>query len=203
LSIGRCWPLSILGVSSAPVAAARLPRLTTIALWAKTHYARRVTCQKEYHTTNRDATGCSAVLARYLRTIGAGTSLTHTSCRENSMRNATVLEMPTSATPAKKESRRREHGEGRVYKRGRTWWVQYYVDGEQVRESSKSELKTVALDMLQDRLVAARAGELAPVKVTYTVVRDLLYKVFEQQKNKSLLTRKDGAQYIGPVPALD
>ena len=119
------------------------------------------------------------------------------------MRNAAVLEMPTPATPAKKELRRREHGEGRVYKRGRTWWVQYYVDGEQVRESSKSELKTVALDILQERLVAARAGQLAPVKVPYTVMRDLLYKVFEQQKNKSLLTRKDGVRYIGPVPALD
>jgi integrase len=121
------------------------------------------------------------------------------------MRNAAVLEMPAPAAPAKpkRAERKRSHGEGRVYLRGATWWIQYYVNGEQVRESSKSEQKGVATDLLQRRLVAARNGELAPVKVPYTAMRDLLYAKYAQERRKCLLTRADGTQYIGPVPALD
>jgi integrase len=40
---------------------------------------------------------------------------------------------------------------GRVYKRGETWWVQYYGQGQLYRESTKSSLKSVATSRLRLR----------------------------------------------------
>jgi hypothetical protein len=71
------------------------------------------------------------------------------------------------------------HGKGRLFKRGGSvWWIQYYVHGQQVRESSRSDKKAVAEKLLMRRLIAADDGTLtAPVRerpLTYEEMRERL-----------------------------
>ena len=47
-------------------------------------------------------------------------------------------------------------GDGRVYPRGRVWWVAYYLDGQELRESSKSRKRKEAVRLLRQRI-----GEIA------------------------------------------
>ena len=51
-------------------------------------------------------------------------------------------------------------GDGRVYKRGRIWWVAYYQDGQEHRESSKSKERKDA-----EKLRRQRVGEIAAARV--------------------------------------
>jgi integrase len=44
------------------------------------------------------------------------------------------------------------YGRGTVYKRGQTWWIQYWSHGKRVRESSRSKVKADATDLLNKRL---------------------------------------------------
>lgn len=116
------------------------------------------------------------------------------------MTNVAVLELPK---PKKEKKRRRDYGTGRVYERGNTWWIQYYANGQQIRESSGSEKKQVAEELLHRKMVDAQNGAVAPKKQTYEQLREALYDHYETQKFKSLFRRKDGTRYLGPVPALD
>lgn len=43
-------------------------------------------------------------------------------------------------------------GDGRVFRRGRIWWIAYYRSGREYRESSRATDERVARKMLQDRL---------------------------------------------------
>src|SRR5713101_4155618 len=45
-----------------------------------------------------------------------------------------------------------KHGSGSVYKRGKTWWIKYYVGGKAVYESSSSTDKAEARRFLQSLL---------------------------------------------------
>ena len=105
----------------------------------------------------------------------------------------------------KAQPKRRERGEGHLYRRGNLWWFKYYVRGQEIRESSRSATKQVAVEILQERLKEVRDGGARPHirKITYTQMRDRLYEDFRLKGHKSLLTHKDGKPYIGPVPALD
>jgi integrase len=83
------------------------------------------------------------------------------------------------------------HGKGRLFRRGRVWWVQYYAHHQQIRESSGSDKKAVAEKLLMRRLVEAESGT-APVRekpVTYQEMRDRLASVW--QLNRSGMSRKD------------
>src|SRR6267143_3402365 len=85
-----------------------------------------------------------------------------------------------------------QHGKGRIFKRGgRVWWIQYYVHGQQVRESSHSDKKAVAEKLLMKRLVAADEGTLtAPTRpITYEEMRERL--VTSWLLNRPHLTRKE------------
>src|SRR5436309_14369804 len=68
------------------------------------------------------------------------------------------------------------HGKGRLFRRGRVWWIQYYVHGQQVRESSRSDKKAVAEKLLMKRLVAADEGTLAAPEspITFEEMRERL-----------------------------
>lgn len=68
------------------------------------------------------------------------------------------------------------HGKGRLYKRGGVWWMQYYVHGQQRRETSKSEKKSVAEKLLMRRVLAIEDGTLEPPQkpVTYEILRERL-----------------------------
>jgi hypothetical protein len=117
------------------------------------------------------------------------------------MKPATLLSMRAPVAP--NEKRRRTSGDGRIWLRGTTWWIQYYVRGRQVRESSKTPKKMVAEELLRRRLVEVEDGEVAAQRLSYEQLRDALYADYETHDNKSLFTRKDGTRYLGPVPALD
>src|SRR5258708_23644625 len=69
-----------------------------------------------------------------------------------------------------------EHGKGRLFQRGRVWWIQYYVYGQKIRESSKSSKKAVAEKLLMPRILAAEDGTLEPPQkpVTYEIMRERL-----------------------------
>jgi len=114
--------------------------------------------------------------------------------------NLAVVEIPK---PKKERQRRRAYGTGRVYLRGKTWWIQYYSNGQQIRESSGSDKKSVAEEKLHTKMVDAQNGAVAPKKQTYEQLRDALYDHYETHKLKSLFHRTDGTRYLGPVPALD
>jgi hypothetical protein len=71
---------------------------------------------------------------------------------------------------------KRERGEGRVYLRGRVYWVQYGQRGRDYRESSKSADRKVAVRLLRRRLAEIHAGKHAPAaeKVTLADLRRLV-----------------------------
>ena len=88
----------------------------------------------------------------------------------------------------------------------RFWYVLYYIDGRQVRESSKSESKMVAEKLLQIRLGEAHNG-MRPAQdvkaLRYEDVRDALLTEYANQDRGSLFTKADGTRYIPSVKHLD
>src|SRR5712691_4686722 len=84
---------------------------------------------------------------------------------------------------------RRARGEGRIWKIGRVWWVQYYAHGQQVRESSHSDVKDLAKRLLRHRLEEVAAG-IAPLpraaRITYEEIRDALLSDYAANRRKWL-----------------
>jgi len=48
---------------------------------------------------------------------------------------------------------------GRVYQRGKMWWIQYYGHGQLYREAPKSSLKSVATSRLHIARRGSRTGQ--------------------------------------------
>lgn len=115
-----------------------------------------------------------------------------------------VLTMPLQVEEKKRKPEKRERGEGMIWKRGNVWWIQFYSQGRAIRETSGSDVKQFAKELLHKRLTEAKEGSVADGKLRYQSMRDYLYKDYETRKCKSLLTKKDGeTRYICAVPALD
>jgi integrase len=55
-------------------------------------------------------------------------------------------------------------GDGRIFKRGGTWWIAFYVDGREQRESAKTSSEEVAQKYLRRKLKEVHAHELDPAK---------------------------------------
>ncbi len=55
-------------------------------------------------------------------------------------------------------------GDGRIFKRGETWWVAFYVDGREQRESAKTSNEETAQKHLRKKLKEVHAHELDPAK---------------------------------------
>jgi integrase len=89
-----------------------------------------------------------------------------------------------------------QHGKGRIFQRGRVWWVQYYVHGQQVRESSHSIKKAVAEKLLMRRLIAAEDNTLAaPTRpIMYEEMRERLVTAW--LLDRPVLTRKETDQAL-------
>ncbi|HKW92765.1 MAG TPA: site-specific integrase [Methylomirabilota bacterium] len=68
----------------------------------------------------------------------------------------------------------RVHGQGRIFRRGRRWWVAYYHQGREVREPSRSTNGKVAERLLKDRLGAIYAGTFIGPPQARVTVADLL-----------------------------
>src|SRR5262245_65353377 len=50
-------------------------------------------------------------------------------------------------------------GMGRVFLRGRVWWISFYLNGREVRESAKSENENAAVKLLKQRLGETETGQ--------------------------------------------
>jgi hypothetical protein len=86
------------------------------------------------------------------------------------------------------------------------WYILYYVDGRQVRESSKTESKMEAEALLQRRLGEAGLGvrpEQDVKNVKYEEVRDSLLAEYINQNRGSIFTRADGTKYVVSFKHLD
>ena len=56
-------------------------------------------------------------------------------------------------------------GIGQIYKRGRIYWIAYYVNGKKERESSGTSSEQKARKLLQDRLGAIASGKFISPRV--------------------------------------
>jgi integrase len=91
-------------------------------------------------------------------------------------------------------------------RKSRYWYLLYYVNGRQIRESSKTESKMQAEALLQVRLGEAQMGVRPHQDVKqlkYEDVRDALLAEYENQHRGSLFTAADGHKYIPSIKHLD
>jgi integrase len=94
---------------------------------------------------------------------------------------------------------RRQRGEGRIWRRGRIWWIQCFAHGRQVRESSGSDRRPVAERLLRQRLGEAAAGIASPpraMRLTYEEMRDALLADYRMNKRKWVEDGKGSNPYM-------
>jgi integrase len=105
-----------------------------------------------------------------------------------------------------KQQTRSNRGEGRIWRRGRIWWIQYWSHGRQVRESSHSDLKDAAKRLLRQRLGEVAAGIFSPpraARIAYEQLRDALIADYSMNRRKWLRRDHDGKPYICGISRLD
>lgn len=101
---------------------------------------------------------------------------------------------------------RRKRGEDRIWRIGRMYWIQYYVHGQQVRESSHSDNKRAAERLLAKRFAEIEADTfLGPAarRLRYEQIRDALYGDYQINRRRWLRIGKNGETYICGVVHLD
>ena len=72
------------------------------------------------------------------------------------------------------EKEKRKYGSGGLWRRGRVWWIKYYVDRYPVFESAKTRDKKRAEDFLRQRLAEVELDQLPDASPRSLTVRDLL-----------------------------
>ncbi|MGD9158972.1 MAG: tyrosine-type recombinase/integrase [Desulfobacteraceae bacterium] len=80
--------------------------------------------------------------------------------------------------------KRRSRGEGSVYLRGKTWWIQYRADGKVYNESAKTDKKTEAIELLKKRVGEIAQGRKPSItfeKTTFKDLKDLYLNGFESR----------------------
>ncbi len=80
-------------------------------------------------------------------------------------------------------------GMGRVFLRGRTWWIAYMADGREVRESSRSARPADARALLKRRLGEVVSGRwIAPElrRVSFDDLAALMVRDYEANRRRSL-----------------
>ncbi|PYU30752.1 MAG: hypothetical protein DMG28_17605 [Acidobacteria bacterium] len=101
---------------------------------------------------------------------------------------------------------KRARGTGSVVKLpgSRFWYILFYVDGKQRRESSKTESRAAAESLLRKRLGEAEDGRAQlDKKLRYEDVRASLLLEYSNKQNKSLRHQKNGDVSIGGLKHLD
>jgi len=105
-----------------------------------------------------------------------------------------------------KQGKQRGNGEGGLILRGHIWHAQYYVDGRQIRTSTKCHVKSEALAFLRKLMDSRDKGEV-PVtdvkKLRYADLRQGLIDSYVTLGNKSLRERADGTENLAGLAALD
>jgi integrase len=82
-----------------------------------------------------------------------------------------------------------KHGSGSVYKRKKTWWIDYYANGKRVRESADTTDKTEARKKLQTRLGQIAEGKFigpAADRVTFAEMAEDFLNDYRTTGKKSL-----------------
>jgi integrase len=100
----------------------------------------------------------------------------------------------------------RRRGDGRLWLRGDIWWIQYYVYGRQVRESSCSTREEVAVRLLARRRAEIEADtfvSLSARRLRYEQLRDGLYADYSANRRRWLRVGKEGQPYVCGISHLD
>ena len=80
-----------------------------------------------------------------------------------------------------------KRGSGTVYNRGNVWWVQYYINGVPVLESSGQYDKTAAENFLKQRQGDVAAGRIVgPSKATIADLCDLVVQDYQIRRLRDL-----------------
>src|SRR5437867_3242989 len=98
-------------------------------------------------------------------------------------------------SPEEEAPRKGTRGQGRVYLRKYSdrsiWWLEFWSDGKQHRESSGSADREVALRLLGEKLGKVAEGSFAPRsvrRVTFDELARLLIEDYRANGRKSLRT---------------
>jgi integrase len=98
----------------------------------------------------------------------------------------------------------RARGEGRIFKRGNVYWIQFYSYGAQVRESAETDDEKKAARVLRKRLGEVGAGIEREVRgLRYEDLRESYFADYATNTRKSLRTNKKGEPYLDKVNRLD
>jgi len=101
-------------------------------------------------------------------------------------------------TKSAKERKERVE-KGRVFLRGKTWWIAYYADGAERRESSGSDREAAAERLLRKRLAAKDAGQPVVPKVerlSFDTLAAMLEADYQANDRVSLDTVKRSLKHL-------
>jgi len=99
---------------------------------------------------------------------------------------------------------KRERGTGRIWQKGKIWWIQYYSHGRQIRESSDSFDEPVAKKLLRRRLGEVALGVHRPAReVRYEEIRDAFFLDYQTKHRKSLYFDEEGKPRLDKVENLN
>src|SRR5882672_7052161 len=82
-----------------------------------------------------------------------------------------------------------KHGSGSVYRRGKTYWLKFYKDGQAIYESAKTSDKAEARRVLQSRmgqLADGRYAGPAAERITFDDLAEMVLKDYSVNGKKSL-----------------
>jgi integrase len=88
---------------------------------------------------------------------------------------------------------------GSIYKRGKTYWIQYYNNGKKYSESSKSKKKMVATQLLKKREGEISQGKLPGIhfdKVTFTELAGEFLDDYIINQKKSLIRAQRSINHL-------
>ena len=77
------------------------------------------------------------------------------------------------------------YGQGSVYQRGGTWWIQYYQHGRPFTESAHSDEKRDAVELLNKRLVEKQTRVVSARTPTFELGQAALLADYKLQRRKS------------------
>jgi hypothetical protein len=115
-------------------------------------------------------------------------------------------DIPAKDSALGEDRHRRGRGQGRIWRRGGVWWIQYYAHGRQIRESSHSVKEEHAQKLLAKRHAEIEADtfvEPAAQRLRYEQMRGGLYADYKTNHRKWLRRDRDGNPYLCGVLHLD
>src|SRR5262245_31828377 len=101
-------------------------------------------------------------------------------------------------------------GRGSVYRRGKFWWLKYYQDGRPIRESSESQSKAEAQQMLNLRMgdvakdipVTPKLGSITFAEAAQAVLDDYTIRKFRSLRDTKRRIDKHLRPFFGSTTRL-